>query len=146
MPLSGQTALVNYVMNGGKLLFTSWVPYEVSNYRYQIFAPSLLLKDWNNGGYNAGTETLTVATLHPITRGLPSSFNPPYLAFTMGPAQKGTALITGSLSGDAVIVAPVGSGQVVQYAVAPNYAGNPFTDPNMVKLLLNTVNWFVTGN
>lgn len=139
MPLAGQDSLLAYVNRGGGLLYTEWISYQVQYGRYADFAP-LILSPRSGGDYDV--DTLTVLQSHPITAGLPSSFSLTY-ACSFDTSLKGSVLIHGTLSGNAVTVDTMGLGRVVQYAVAPNYDSNarPFLDVNMQLLLVNTVAW-----
>lgn len=143
MPVSGQDALVNYVNNGGGLLFTEWIAYEYSSGRYTNFG-SLISIPRTNG--TEGPDTYTVIQSHPITDGLPSSFSFSS-GSNVGTAISGTVLITGNACGPAVVANAVGNGRVVQYAMAANYNGfTPFLDQYVQQLLLNTVNWISSGS
>ena len=141
MPLAGQDSLVAYVSRGGGLMSTEWIAYKVVAFMYVDFDSLVLVPRSSSQGY---FDTYTMVGAQSITTGLPLSFGNSG-AGNHGSAIKGTVVVHGSLSGDAVTVDTVGNGKVVQYSTAANYNGyRPFLDTNMQKLVVNTVDWFST--
>lgn len=139
MSTSGQTALINYVQNGGGLLITEWVAYEYANGRYASMGDLIIIRRSSGSWY---TPTYQVVQAHDITANLPSAFTLPYHAGNVGSAiAEATVLITASGVGDAVAVREYGQGRIVQFAMAGNYEGaNPW-DTNMQQLLVDAVEW-----
>jgi hypothetical protein len=140
MPSGGQSAIVNYVNNGGGLITTEWTGYEIESGRYTTLAS--VMPFLRTGG-SSGTETYTVSSLHPVTEGVSRSFT----------IQTGTStgtvagsdcqvVVTGSAAGAAVVVAERGYGKVVSFASAGNYDSyRPFENPDMLKLFTNATGW-----
>ncbi len=71
MPDPGQTAIVNFVQNGGGLIIFEWVAYEYSAGRYQLMGDLIPIP--RSSGAEA-SETWTVIETHPVTDGVASSF------------------------------------------------------------------------
>lgn len=139
MATSGQDSLVAFVNGGGGLLTTGWFPYQIAMGRYADMS-SLLLVPRSYGIVNP--ETLLVVQPHPITSGMPDStiFT---TGMTVGTATKGTVLMHGNQSGDAVVAEGIGAGKVVQYLFTGDYSGwHPFKNSGVQTLLVNTINWF----
>lgn len=140
MPLGGQTALRDYVTNGGGLVVTEWFAFEISEGRYSVLSDLQILA--RSTGMQ-GSEDYTVASSnHPVTAGLPPNFTVPYHGFNVGQAVNGgSPVVTGSISGDAVVAAEIESGRVVQLATAASYFGyNPW-NMDMQQLLVNSISW-----
>lgn len=143
MPFTGQEALVNYVNNGGGLVFTEWIAYEYSSNRYTTFGQTLI-PVYRTSGITS-TETYSIIKTHPITEGLPMSFSVSG-GSNIGTASSGTVLVQGTAAGDAVTLKEVGFGKVVQFAIASNYLGyHPFLIDEMQTLLVNAVNFVSSG-
>jgi hypothetical protein len=141
MPTAGQTALVNFVSNGGGFIVFEWIAYEIENGRYQSM---LDLVPITRVGGGSDPDNYTVVASHPVTNGI-TSFSLTQ-GYNEGNANSGTVLLTGTQSGDAVVAKEYGLGKIVGFASAGNYNGyQPFLEPNMQLLLVNSVNW-VAGN
>jgi hypothetical protein len=137
-PVSGQTALVNFVQNGGGFIGTAWLPYERGYGRYASMAQLIPLT--RISGHET-TDTYTVVVNHPVTAGLPSSFSVPQAGYDVASANSGTVVITGANAQDAVVVKQYGSGRVVGLATAAGYyTYNPW-NANMQTLLINAIEW-----
>jgi len=143
MPVSGQTALVDYVNAGGGLIITEWTTRENHDFNYYANMTDLLLFDPNQWDYNEGTGTFTVAQEHPVTAGLPASFAAPSHAGNRGGVKpEVSVLVTGDVLNDVVAVKEHGEGRIVQFAIAGNYVGNPFISAaEMQTLLINAATW-----
>ena len=142
MPNSGQTALVDYVNAGGGLIITEWTTYENRYYNYYANMTDLLLFESNQWNYSSGAGTFTVVQEHPVTAGLPTSFSAPSHAGNRGGVKPGVdVLMTGTVLNDLVAVKEHGEGRIVQFAIAGNYSGRPFTTPEMQTLLTNAATW-----
>jgi hypothetical protein len=138
MPTSGQTALVNFVQNGGGFIGTAWLPYERGYGRYASMAQLVPLTRITG---HETTDTYTVVVNHPVTAGLPSSFSVPQAGYDVASANSGTVVITGANAQDAVVVKQYGSGRVVGLATAAGYyTYNPW-NANMQTLLINAIEW-----
>jgi len=92
MPVGGQTALVNYVNQGGGLILTEWMGLEVLDGRYGSMQ-SLVPLSW--GDYAEGQFTYSVVQSHPVTSGVSSAFNVTSAA-DLGSVNSGTAVVTSS--------------------------------------------------
>jgi len=139
MAASGQDSLVAYVNAGGGLLTTGWFPIQVGNGNYTTLS-TFLLRSLSYGIVDS--EKMVVAQPHPITSGMPDTtiFE---TGFVVGTAAQGTVMMTGPLSGDAVVAASFGAGKVVEYSWVGDYAGwFPYQTAGVQTLLVNTINWF----
>ena len=156
LPSSAQTALTNFVANGGGFVGSKWDGYEM-----QADMSELVLL--GHGGDPAGPEAncnicqvtyqqTAAGNGHPVLEGLPASFTFTADAHDAGPAvASATVLMDVPAGGPAVLVRQYGSGRVVNFSIAPNYQWNenlgilqdPVTlqDPNIQLLYLNAVNW-----
>ncbi|MFC2170455.1 carboxypeptidase regulatory-like domain-containing protein [Calditrichota bacterium] len=142
MPNDGQSAILEFVENGGGLIVTEWIAYEVMSNRYQILADLLPMP--RTGG-TTGTETYTIEEDHEVTDGLPDTFQINTGSNT-GTATDGTVVVTGNTCGDAVVVHEYEDGRVVQFASAGSYNNlNAFGNDNMFLLMMNAINWTSGG-
>ncbi len=142
MPETGQTALVNYVADGGGLIVSEWITWETSMGRYQVLETILPVP---YGGTASGTETYDVILAHPVTEGVGSGFTVTG-GFGYNTAAVGQAVVSGTQCGDAVTVWDTGAGRIVQFANAGNWDGNdPYSVPEMELLFLNSVAWVEQG-
>ena len=138
MPVAGQTALADYVFSGGGIILTEWIAWEVSNGRYANMSD--LVPITRTSGFE-GSDNLTVVLAHPVTEGVSSSFVVLNGA-NIGVLNSGEVVVTGSESGDAVVVKSYGDGRIVAFASAGNYFGHhPFQQVDMAKLFTNAVSW-----
>ena len=151
MTAPGQTALANFVNNGGGFIGAQWNGYE----RVQGSQPGLnelVLQTWP-GPANCGPCTITYATVagqvgHPVLAGIPNSFtflaeahsDGPQVAFAVNPS---TVLVNATAGGPAVLIRQVGSGRVVNFSIAPNYFGGTvlLSNPTIQQLYINAVLW-----
>ncbi len=140
MPAAGQTSIENYVNNGGGIIMTEWIGYHVQNGRYSTIAPMLPM---SRGGGNNGDETCTIVMSHPITDGVPSPFTTvPHSFGVMTANASTTVVVDGSMANDEVGFRSYGSGMAVHFAtVGKDSFFNAWTDPNLLKLMLNSANW-----
>jgi hypothetical protein len=140
MPAAGQTAIANYVNNGGGLVTLEWIGYEIENGRYSTLAP--LIPFIRTSG-SSGTETYSISSTHPVTEGLSGSFT--LSTGTSIGVVAGTGclgVVTGSVAGAAVVVAERGEGKVVSFASSGNYdTYRPFGNQNLRRLFTNAVGW-----
>jgi uncharacterized membrane protein len=143
MPAAGQTALKNYVNNGGGIIFTEWFAYHVLNSRYQTLAPLLCL---NRTGGGSSNESWTIRGSHPITTGVPSQFYVDH-SYSVLNISSGTLLANSSASLDCLACKDYGSGRVVQFATASNYTGDDaWSNVYLMKMLINSVAWTSGGS
>lgn len=137
------TRLMRFVAEGGGLVTTDWLSY----YRATTFANvAPLLVSGSRGSYSVQTsEHYSVMLAHPVVAGLPASFAlPADCAF--GHTRRDSThhpdsqmLVHGSVSGAAVVVAPIGAGRVVHWNLAPGYGGPAQWSAPMRRLLCNAV-------
>jgi Zn-dependent metalloprotease/subtilisin family serine protease len=138
MPSSGQDSIVRYVQNGGGLITSEWIGYEIENGRYSILK-SIIPFTRTSG--TSGTETYTVTKQHQISEGVDNSFSVS-TATSIGVANAGEIIISGSVAGAALVAAQYGKGKVVSFASAGKYSSyDAFSNQNMKKLMLNSVKW-----
>ncbi len=143
MPLSGQQEIVDFVGNGGGLIVTEWVGYEVADGRLQTLAPILPMA--RTGGGTA-TRTYTVdSPSHPVTAGVASSFTVAQ-GYSIMDLNFGQSLVSMVDIGPAVAVSEEHGGRVLQFSHAANYSGYaPFLEGNMRQLLANGIDWASRG-
>jgi hypothetical protein len=144
MPLQGQEALRAYVVDeGGGFVGTAWNGYEIARMGSMR---DLILVPYVSGHEGARSYQLTAAgTSHPVTAGIPSVFE-----FSAGFSEgrcpsTSTVLATELYYQDAVCVADVGAGRVVDFNHAGFYQRDlqygTWENPNIQKLLVQGVNW-----
>src|SRR5262249_21708127 len=150
LPSQSQTALENFVNNGGGFIASQWDGYERA-IGQQTGLPDLVLQLWNTGNtQNCGGCNVTYNVIrghenHPVFAGVPSSFTffsdghdaGSAVPFTTNPS---TVLMTIPTGNPAVLVRQFGNGRVVNFSWAPNY-GTTLTllDPNVQRLYTNAV-------
>jgi hypothetical protein len=144
MPAAGQTALLNFVNTAGNgLVMTEWGTYQVNGGRWQILSPLVLLTRVSAYSGQVDYTVDSAFVTHPVWNGLPSTFT---FASTsnVGIAKLGAGVkrIAGSAAAvDAVVLRDSPVGRVVHVAHAGNYAPNGWSNPNIQKLVANSVNW-----
>ena len=157
LPVSAQTALTNFVQNGGGFIAGQWNGYEATV--GQKAMPNLVLQTYGTttkeaecGGATCRPTYTTVKGQegHTLLRGIPSPFTfaadgqnaAPVAAFATDPV---TVLMQIPTGGPAVLVRQFGRGKVVNFSFSPNYilGGNGLTllDPNVQQLYANALYW-----
>lgn len=151
-----QTALVEFVNNGGGYVGTQWIGYELccGSYYYGFnlsIMNDLVLHDYSY--FTIGQVVYSVAPgqeSHPILSGVPASFtfesdggSETQRYFAENPS---TVLMTAhDGTYEAVLVREVGQGRVASFGFAPdyNYYGynSAMQNPNIRKLILNAAIW-----
>jgi len=152
LPAQSQTALENFVSNGGGFIGSQWDGFERSQ-NIQTGMPNLVLQLWNTpnsqncGGCNITYNRVPGQETHPVLAGVPFSFTffadghdaGTAVQYTTNPS---TVLMTVPAGGPAVLVRQFGNGRVVNFSWAPNYGTtSTLLDPNVQKLYINAVNW-----
>ncbi|MBN1601842.1 MAG: choice-of-anchor D domain-containing protein [Chitinispirillaceae bacterium] len=138
MPLAGQNAIVNFVQNGGGLITTEWIGFEIENGRYTALQS---IVPFTRTSGSSGNETYTVISQHPITEGVDATFSIT-TGTSVGIANAGEIIVNGSVSGAAVVAASFGKGKVVSFASAGKYSSyDAFINENLKKLIVNALNW-----
>jgi hypothetical protein len=146
MPLPGQQALAEMLENGGSLLVTEWVLWDIQNGHYSALQP--FIPAAYGTGSNTGPESFHVQSFtHPITQGLDADFSVGAISYSNVVATGGSVLITGDQSGDAIIADGSFGGKLVYCAFAGSSDGydgalDPWTEP-MKTLMANIVNWLI---
>ena len=153
MNTNGQTAIMNFVRNGGGYIGGEWLSYEKST--HTIMNDLILL--WRETGVSQNIQYNKVVGLsHPITDNLPSNF---ITASSYGRspgrvsgdfAQDVTVLMTSPLNGTpkpSVAIRELQKGRVVFYDhTVGNYGGTPYlNDNNMLELYLSSIRWASGG-
>ena len=159
MNTSGQTAIMNFVRNGGGYIGGEWLSYEKSS--HTIMNDVILL--WRETGVTQNIQYNKVTGLsHPITDNLPNTFTTAS-AYGRSPgsvssdfSQSVTVLMTSPYGGFAkpsVAIRELEKGRVVFYDhTVGNYGGTPYlNDNNMLELYLSSIRWAsggidITGN
>lgn len=151
LPAGAQTALTNFVQNGGGFIAASWNGYEAT-LGTQKGMPQLVLQ---GTGASCGQCIITYNVVagqssHPVLAGIPSTFSfhadghdaGAQLAFTINPS---SVLMRLPNTAPAVLVRQVGAGKVVSFSFAPNYGlgalGVTLLDPNIQRLYVNAAFW-----
>jgi len=138
MPVAGQNAIVTFVQNGGGLINTEWIGYEIQSGRYTILR-SIIPFARTSG--SSGTETYTLRTRNQITQGVDTTFSVS-TGTSIGTANSGDVVVSGSVAGAAVVAVQSGKGRVVSFASAGKYSPyDAFSNLNMKKLMVNAVTW-----
>jgi len=138
---SVQQRLKNYVRDGGTLLTTEWMTF--STYYYQTLRE--ILPSMFNGAYDYGTETYTKEVNHPITEGLPASFNISNedwsYSFTAlyNNSLSGnlTVLFSGDKSGAALTIGTFNLGKSIHWNMAGAYNSNTIWTSEVKRILIN---------
>ena len=154
LPVSAQTALVNFVQNGGGFIGSQWNGFE-RTIGQQVNMNDLVLQLWadqsgteNCGGCNVTYTVVPAQASHPVLAGVPSPFTffadghdaGSQVVFAVDPS---TVLMTVSSGREGVLVREFGGGRVVNFSHAANYLNQGITlqDPNIQQLYINAVNW-----
>ncbi len=146
MPVAGQQALVNFVQNGGAYLQGEWDAFEYQFGRMQLMR-DLILFDRVSGVFQSLTfSDVAAQSTHPVLANVPASFTlttganiGPIHTFASNPA---TVLMTDNLGSDAVAVRQFGSGRIVGFNHAGNYAGAvTLSDANIQQLYIDAIRW-----
>jgi hypothetical protein len=156
LPVAAQTALSDFVQNGGGFVAAQWNGYEATV--SQKAMPNLVLQTYGSTGkeLDCGTNcdrtytTVVGQEGHPVLRGVPSPFTfradghhaGPMVTFATDPS---TVLMKVSTGNAAVLVRKFGSGKVVNFSFSPNYgvggAGKTLLDANIQRLYVNALYW-----
>ncbi len=143
MPEAGQQAIVDFVNNGGGLVYDEWIVWEHAARRYELFEPLILITF--EGYQSARPRTYTVnATNHFITSSIEKTFELPQHSYSFGTDVKENVRVL--LSGPehpALLSANINSGRVVYITWAHNYTdgGEFLTNNNVRNLLKNSILW-----
>ena len=137
----GETALVAFVSAGGGLLTTEWLTFSASQDNYHQSLRNILPVTYA-GAYASGSETYTVMEDHPVTRGLPATFDTgdDSQYSVVGPRSGATQLIRGDRSGYAVVTWRKG-GRVVSWNMGGEYGGPDVWNADMNRLLVNAAGY-----
>ena len=150
LPVSAQTALVEYVRNGGAFVGSQWNGFERAQ-GTQVDMNDLVPQLWphpdNCIGCSMTWTQVPGYEAHPVLEGVPPSFTffadghdahavPDYVEDL--PA----VLMTSQGGGPAVIVREFGAGRLVHFASAANAAADlTLQDFNISTLYVNAVSW-----
>lgn len=160
LPKASQIALSNFVASGGGFIGAQWNGYELVAGQ-QVDMPDLVLQRYSDAqSENCSPCTVTFSVVqgeesHPVLAGLPSSFSFDADAHDAGPqvvfqSEPSTVLMRVPSGGPAVLARQFGSGRVVNFSFAPNYAqpGEEHTllDPNIQQLYVNAVRWLAPAD
>lgn len=144
MPAGGQNAIVGFVNGGGGLVETEWAAYQVSNLRWQILKPLVLLT--RNGGtiglidYKVDPNFVN----HPLWAKLPASFTVS-MASNVGSYIQGPGVVrvaTSTAAGDVVVFRDLlNNGRIVDVSTAGNYTNGLWSNATMQQLMINSATW-----
>jgi hypothetical protein len=155
MGASAQSALQAFVNNGGGFVGSQWNGYEEVGGQQTGMPDLVLLGVGGPEGDSCGFCDVTYSAVlgqesHPVLAGLPSSFTFPADGHDASPKPGSDAttvvLMHSPSGGPAVLVRQVGSGKVVNFSFAPNYADLPadrrtLEDLKVQQLYINAVRW-----
>lgn len=150
---SVQAALVDFVAAGGGLMTIEWLVWNTEvggDGEYDDVAA--IVPTVYDGGYDYGTETYNVQLpSHPIADGMAASFAVPdtgwsytFAVADTAAAKEAAVVITGSISGDAVVAGRWGDGRTVHWNMAGQYDGDDIWAPEVRQLLVNIAT-FISG-
>jgi hypothetical protein len=152
---SAQSALKTFVSNGGGFVGAQWNGYEELVSQQADMSELVLLSTGEAESESCGPCEVTYNTVagqesHPMLAGLPSSFTIQADGHDASP-KLGTdpstvVLMRVPSGGPAVIASQFGSGKVVNFSFAPNYADfqvdrHSLEDPKVQQLYINAVRW-----
>jgi hypothetical protein len=157
LPVAAQTALNNYVQNGGGFVGAQWNGYEfkINQQRHML---NLVLLGYGGGNgpeqdcfaCNVTYTAVAGQEGHPVLAGLPRSFTffadghdaGPQVAFDSEPS---TVLMRVPAGGPGVLVRQYAQGKVVNFSFAPNYISGPtnvtLSNRNIQRLFVNALHW-----
>lgn len=152
---SAQTALQTFVSNGGGFVGAQWNGYEEVVSQQSQMSELTLLGASEEGSETCGQCEVTYNTVpgqegHPVLAGLPSSFTIQAdghdASSKLGNDPSTVVLMRVPSGGPAVVASQLGSGKVVNFSFAPNYADfaadrHSLEDPKVQQLYINAVRW-----
>ena len=152
---SAQTALKTFVSNGGGFVGAQWNGYEEMVSQQSEMPELVLLGATAEEGESCGQCEVTYNTVpgqegHPVLAGLPSSFTIQADGHDASPKLDNdpstVVLMRVPSGGPAVVASQLGSGKVVNFSFAPNYADfaedrHSLEDPKVQQLYINAVRW-----
>ncbi|MEO8088980.1 MAG: PxKF domain-containing protein [Gemmatimonadales bacterium] len=155
LPSSAQSALKTFVSNGGGFVGAQWNGYEEVVSQQSEMSALVLLGAGADESESCGQCEVTYNTVpgqesHPLLAGLPSSFTIQADGHDASPKLGNdpsmVVLMQVPSGGPAVIASQFGSGKVVNFSFAPNYADlqadrHTLEDANAQKLYVNAVRW-----
>ncbi|MEW5848167.1 MAG: invasin domain 3-containing protein [Myxococcota bacterium] len=147
MPVAGQTALTQYVQNGGGFIGTEFNTYENGSNRMLSMTELILFQpDTNNGFTTITVDAIAGMEAHPVLSGVPMPYQY-YGGFVdtrlkQFATQPAVALARDTAGRDAIAVREYGQGRVVGFHHNGNYnGGTELTDPDILQLTLNAIRW-----
>ena len=152
---SAQTALKTFVSNGGGFVGAQWNGYEEVVSQQTQMSELVLLGASAEEAEMCGQCEVTYNTVpgqesHPVLAGLPSSFTIQAdghdASPKLGSDPSTVVLMRVPSGGPAVVASQFGSGKVVNFSFAPNYADfaadrHSLEDPKVQQLYINAVRW-----
>jgi hypothetical protein len=147
MPIGGQNAILDFVLNQGKTYVTDeWSAYEADDAGTMAAMKEIIVLQ-RNSGFTASTTYSQVSSQasHPILAGVPTSFNLPVAGGNIGFARvyssNQPAVLMTSTEGDAVAVREFSNGgRAIGFQNAGNYNGSTvLSDVNIQKLYSNAI-------
>lgn len=149
MPVAGQTALLDYVQDGGGLVTTEWLAWKVAVSggapEFAVLAPALPME--STGGYDSAPQ-VTYDRLTPdalLNAGLPDQFTFAAHAISGSESQiqvkPGATVFYGSsfVDGEGVIGWHYGAGRVLSLSTLAGYES--LADANYARLISNAADW-----
>ena len=153
MNTNGQTAIINFVRNGGGYIGGEWLSYEKESH---TIMNDVILLTRESGVSEKIQYNKVVGLSHPITDNLPrnfttsSSYGRSPGSVTSSFSQDVTVLMTspfGQVAKPSVVIRELQKGRVVFYDhTVGNYGGTPYlNDTNMLELYLSSIRWASGG-
>jgi len=152
---SAQSALKTFVSNGGGFVGAQWNGYEEVVNQQSGMSELVLHGASAEEAESCGQCEVTYNTVsgqesHPVLAGLPSSFtiyaDGHDASPKLGNDPSTVVLMRVPAGGPAVLASQLGSGKVVNFSFAPNYADlaadrHSLEDPKVQQLYINAVRW-----
>ncbi len=151
----GQTALKTFVSNGGGFVGAQWNGYEEASSQQTGMSELVLHSSNAEEAESCGQCEVTYNAVpgqesHPVLAGLPASFTIQAdghdASSKLANDPSTVVLMRVPSGGPAVLASQFGSGKVVNFSFAPNYADLPedrhsLEDPEVQQLYINAVRW-----
>jgi uncharacterized protein YjbI with pentapeptide repeats len=145
LPVVAQTALVNFVKNGGTYIPTEWIGFMVESENYLTQMRDLVLI--KRVAYEPAATWSPVSTQsdHPVLQGITNSFVMTGTYSTgnvyVFPTNPAVPLVTDANGYTTVAVRNFGQGKVVHFASAPTDVSGTLQNASLQLLIANAINW-----
>jgi hypothetical protein len=145
MPDSVQQKIRAFVQNGGSLITTEWISWSgATNQIINDILPVVY-----GGSWSVGSEMYYKSVTHPVSIGLPDSFQVSgawsfsVTHLNRTELNQAEVIFTGSRSGAAVVTGAYGSGTVIHWNMGGHYNGSNIWSFDVKTLLINMARFAV---